>query len=109
MSHDPEDWCKIWRKTDLLFQINMRNLTNFDLSTRNLKSFHFNGLLLSNAYIVWAKKSKEELFFKTLKSDTKFEEKLIWGLEMTWRIWQIFTRALKSVKIGTLMGSFCPK
>ena len=20
MSHDPEDWCKIWRKTDLLFQ-----------------------------------------------------------------------------------------
>ena len=20
ISHDPEDWCKIWRKTDLLFQ-----------------------------------------------------------------------------------------
>ena len=24
-------------------------------------------------------------------------------------VWEIFTRALKSVKIGTLMGSFCPK
>ena len=20
MSHDPEDWCKMWRKTDLLLQ-----------------------------------------------------------------------------------------
>ena len=28
---------------------------------------------------------------------------------MAWEIWQIFTRALKSVKIGTLMGSFYPK
>ena len=28
---------------------------------------------------------------------------------MTWGIWQIFTRALESVKIETLMGSFCPK
>ena len=32
---------------------------------------------------------------------------LVW--KMTWEIWQIFTRARKSVKIGTLMGSFCPK
>ena len=29
--------------------------------------------------------------------------------KMTWGIWYIFTRALKSVKSGTLMGSFCPK
>ena len=28
---------------------------------------------------------------------------------MTWGIWKIFIRALKSVKIGTFMGSFCPK
>ena len=28
---------------------------------------------------------------------------------MTSGIWQIFTRALESVKFGTLMGSFCPK
>ena len=29
--------------------------------------------------------------------------------KMTWGIWQIFTRALESLKIGTLMGFFCPK
>ena len=45
----------------------------------------------------------------TLKSYANFEEKLTSGLKKDMRIWQIFTRALESVKIGTLMGSFCPK
>ena len=43
----------------------------------------------------------------TLKSYAHFEEKLTCGLKQT--IWQIFIRALESVKIGTLMGSFCRK
>ena len=30
--HDTEGWCKIWRKTDLLFQT-WQGLVNFDLST----------------------------------------------------------------------------
>ena len=45
----------------------------------------------------------------TVKSHAKFEEKLTSSLEMTWGIWKIFTRTLGSVKIGTFMGSFCPK
>ena len=45
----------------------------------------------------------------TLKSDTKFEGKVTSGLKKDMRIWQIFTRALESVKIGTLIRSFCPK
>ena len=43
----------------------------------------------------------------TLRSYEHFEEKMTCGLKQT--IWQIFTRALESVKIGTLMGSFCPE
>ena len=43
----------------------------------------------------------------TLKSYAHFEEKLTCGLKQT--IWQIFTRALESVKIETLMGSFYAK
>ena len=30
-------------------------------------------------------------------------------MENTWGIWQIFTRAIKSLKIGTLMEFSCPK
>ena len=45
----------------------------------------------------------------TLRSYENFEEKLTSGLKKDMRVWQIFTRALKSVKIGTLMGFFCPK
>ena len=32
---------------------------------------------------------------------------MVW--KITWGIWQIFTRALESLKIGTLMGFFSPK
>ena len=38
------------------FKVDMRNFTNFDASTWSLKNFHFNVLLLSKVYIIWAKK-----------------------------------------------------
>ena len=45
----------------------------------------------------------------TLVCDSKIEEKLTCGLEMTREIWQIFTRTHRSLKIGTLMASSCLK
>ena len=45
----------------------------------------------------------------TLKSDAKFEEKLTCVLENDMRHMTIFTRAIESLKIGILMGSFNPK
>ena len=45
----------------------------------------------------------------TLKRDAKFEEKLNCGLENDMRNLADFYRACESVKIGTLMGSFCQK
>ena len=45
----------------------------------------------------------------TLKSDAKFKEKRTCCLENDMRNFQIFTKALERVEIGTLMGSFCPK
>ena len=33
MSHDTKEWCKIWVKTDFLFQ-NDTNLVTFDLGTQ---------------------------------------------------------------------------
>ena len=45
----------------------------------------------------------------TLRGQTKVEKKLTLVCKMTLGNWQIFTSALESVKIGTLMGSFNPK
>ena len=39
----------------------------------------------------------------------KLKENWLLLSKMTWAIWEIYTRALESLKIGTLMGSFCPK
>ena len=44
-----------------------------------------------------------------LKSDVKFEEKLTCGLQNDMRNTEIFTRALESLTVGTLMGFFNPK
>ena len=61
----------------------------------------FNGLHLSKNYIP----SPKTLF--TDLSNITFDWLVVW--KMTWRIWQIFTRALESFKIGILMRSFNPK
>ena len=45
----------------------------------------------------------------TVKSDAKFEEKLTCYLENEMRNLTNFHQSTRSVKIGTLMGSFCPK
>ena len=45
----------------------------------------------------------------TLKSEANLKKNWLVVWKMTWEIWQIFTRALESFKIGILMGSFCPK
>ena len=37
--------------TTFRFKIDIRNLTNFELSTQKSQNVHFNGLLLSKVYI----------------------------------------------------------
>ena len=54
-------------------------------------------------------KSTVELSLMTLESDVKFEEKLTCGLENDIKNLEIFTRALKSLKIGTFIWFFYPK
>ena len=77
MCYDNEQWCKTWRGSDLsveeftwgIWQILTRAL-------ENLKHLHFNRLLLTKVNNVWAKKSIEELFFRELNIDAKFEGKM---------------------------------
>ena len=105
MCVDTEEWWKIWRGIDLSFQ-DWQILTQ---ALENLKNFHFNGLLLSKIYIALAKKVQRSYlsWHWRVMQNLKKNWLVVW--KMTWGIWQIFTRALESLKIGTLMGSFYPK
>ena len=55
-------------------KIDIRNLTNFDLSTQNLKYLHFNTLFLTQVYNVWAKKNIEKLRLMALNIDATLME-----------------------------------
>ena len=48
----------------------------------------------------------EEFCLMEFKIDTEFEGNWYVLPKMTWGVWQIFTRAPESLKIGTLMTSF---
>ena len=75
----------------------------------SLKDFHSNGLLLSKVYIVWAKKLQRSYLSRHWRDMQYLNKNWLVAWKIRWGIWQTFTRALRSVKIGTLMGSFCPK
>ena len=51
--HDTQESCKIWRKTDLWFGNDMRDLANFYQSTRKSQNWNFDGILLSKVENVW--------------------------------------------------------
>ena len=74
----------------------------------SLKIFHFNGLFLRKVYIVWAKKSTEELSFITLKRDIKFGEESTCRFKIDLRnlIWPEHS---KVSKICTFICSCCAK
>ena len=43
--HDNKEWCKIWRKTDLCLENEMRNMANFHQSTWRSQNWEFDGVL----------------------------------------------------------------
>ena len=62
MCHDNEEWCKKrnWLVSSKLTWEIWRILTR---ALENLKNVHFNRLLLTKAYNVWAKKKYREVMF----------------------------------------------
>ena len=60
-------------------------------------------------YIMFELQKYREVIFHDTQELNKFWRKFVLWFEKWREIWQSFTRALVSAKIGTLMGSFCPK
>ena len=75
----------------------------------NLENLHFNELLLTKVYNVWAKESTEELCLMALNIDEKFEGKLTCAFKNDTRNLVNFHQSMfKSLKFGTFIGSFYP-
>ena len=58
------------------FKTDMRNLTNFDSSTRKSEKIAFELAPLTKVYNVCTKKSTEELYLMELMIDAKFKGKV---------------------------------
>ena len=89
-------------------QNDMRNLVNFNATSGKSENVHFDVLLLSKVYFVWARKVQRRCVI-TLKNDAKFEKELTCGLKNDMRNLANFDSTLESLKICSLMGSFWPK
>ena len=65
---------------------------------KSLKNFHFNAILLSKVYIVWARKVQRSYLLWHWGVTKKLERNRLVVTKLTWGIWQILTWALESVK-----------
>ena len=110
MCHDNEEWCKNWRGIDLSVQKWHEEFDEFwpEHSTIS-KICTLIGCFWAKYIMFELKKYRGVIFDGTeywweiwRKNDLRFSK-------MIREIWEIFTRALESLKIGTLMRFFYPK
>ena len=84
---------KFERKLTCGLENDMRNLANFNQNTWKCQNLDFDRILVSKEENAWAKNlQRSRRMMKNLQRDWLFVSKLTWG------IWQIFIRALKSLK-----------
>ena len=100
MCHENKEWCKIWTEIGGSVQNWYEEFNHFlTPALKNLNNFHFNGLILTKIYNVWA-----------LKIDTKFEGKLTCASKNDIRNFANFHQStFKSLKSWTFLGSFYQK
>ena len=108
--HDTEEWYKIWRGIDMSFQNWHGEFDKFwPKHLKISKILTLMGSFWAEYMLFGAKKVQRSYLSWHWRVIQNWETNRLVVLKLTWGIWQIFTRALESVKIGTLMGSFCPK
>ena len=56
LCHNHEEWCKIWRGTDLCLKIDIRTLANFDQTLKSLKIWTLMGFFWSKSIVFEVKK-----------------------------------------------------
>ena len=73
--HETEEGYKSWKAIDSSFKNWHKEFNKFwPEHSKSLKNVHFNGLLLSKVYLVWAKKLRTNILSWNWKGDTKLWE-----------------------------------
>ena len=83
---------------------NDKNLVKFDLSSPSLQSFHFHLFLLCKVFSFWPKKVQRSYLSGHWRVMQNLKKNWLMVWKMNWGIWQIFTRALESLKLGVSWG-----
>ena len=102
MKNLKRNWLVVSKLTQGIWRILTREL-------ESLKNIHFNGLLLTKLYNVWAKKEQGRYVWLHSRLMQCLKENWLVFPKLTWGIWQIFTRALESLQTETLIAYFCQK
>ena len=107
--HDTEEWCKIWKKTDLWFGKWHEEFGKFSPEHWKVSKLGlwWDPFVQSRKYMNL--KFKEELCVMTMKNHTKMKNSWLVVLKLTWGIWQILTRALENLKHLLLNWLLWPK
>ena len=128
--HGTEEWCKTWRKIDLLFQ-KCHEIGKFSSEHSKVSKIStligpvcpkhimfdlkkYRRVILHDTveccfwpkYVIFELKNTEELFFITLEGDANFEGKLNCGLENNMRNFGNFHQSLKVSKKEFLRSTF---
>ena len=89
MYYDNEEWCKIWREIDLLFQNWHEEFDEF-WPEQSLKKLHLMDSFWQN-YIMFELKKNKAVMFGDTEDYVKFEGKQTCAFKNVMRISQIFT------------------
>ena len=109
MSRDTEEWYKIWRKTDLLFQ-KWQEFGEFWSEHSNVSKFFTLIGPFSAKYITSGLKKWWGFIFHDNEEPCKIWRKTdFWFGKWHEEFGKCSPMSKWSVKIGTLMGYFCPK
>ena len=109
MCNDTEEWRKIWREIDLSFQNWHKEFDDFWLEhLKILKICILMGCFWPKHIIFKLKKYRGVIFHDTRDWCKIWRKTDLWlsNSSIKWGIWQLFTRALESPKIGISMGFF---
>ena len=91
------------------FKNGMRNWVNFQWTTQKSQKLYIDGLFLSKAYNVSVRRFQRNhvSWYGRVLQNLKENWLVTW--KMTLGIWLTFMWAVESLKVCTLIGSFCPK